>query len=141
MELHTLGVDGGYTQKDVQEVARAFTGWTIDQPRRSGQFVFRPWMHDRGEKVVLGQRISPGGGIEDGEKVIEIVCEQMGTTKDKVTPGTSFVNDLGADSLDTVELVMEFEDEFDLSIPDEDAEKIQTIGAAVQYLKDKLEAA
>jgi uncharacterized protein (DUF1800 family) len=81
MELHTLGVDGGYTQKDVQEVARAFTGWTIDQPRRSGQFVFRPWMHDREEKVVLGQRISPGGGIEDGEKVIEILSRHPNTAK------------------------------------------------------------
>jgi uncharacterized protein (DUF1800 family) len=81
MELHTLGVDGGYTQKDVQEVARAFTGWTIDQPRRSGQFVFRPWMHDRGEKVVLGQRISSGGGIEDGEKVLEILSRHPNTAK------------------------------------------------------------
>ena len=73
-----------------------------------------------------------------GEKVIEIVCEQMGTTKDKVTPNTSFVNDLGADSLDTVELVMEFEDEFDLSIPDEDAEKIQTVGDAIKYIEENV---
>jgi acyl carrier protein len=66
--------------------------------------------------------------------VIEIVCEQMGASKDKVTESTSFINDLGADSLDTVELVMEFEDEFDLNIPDEDAEKIQTVGDAVDYV-------
>src|SRR4029079_7732116 len=53
MELHTLGVDGGYTKKDVQEVARCFTGWTIQQPRQNGSFVFRPFMHDDGEKIVL----------------------------------------------------------------------------------------
>ena len=71
------------------------------------------------------------------ERVTRIVCNQMGTSADKVTPETSFVNDLGADSLDTVELVMEFEDEFEISIPDEDAEKIQTVGAAVDYIKSK----
>ncbi len=71
------------------------------------------------------------------DKVIEIVCEQMGVTKDKVTAETSFINDLGADSLDTVELIMEFEDAFDLSIPDEDAEKIQTVGDAITYVKEK----
>ena len=69
------------------------------------------------------------------DRVIEIVCEQMGATKDKVTEQTSFINDLGADSLDTVELVMEFEDEFDLNIPDEDAEKIQTVGDAIKYIE------
>ena len=68
------------------------------------------------------------------DKVIDIVCEQMGVTKDKVSPETSFINDLGADSLDTVELIMEFEDAFDLNIPDEVAEKIQTIGDAVKYV-------
>ena len=71
------------------------------------------------------------------ERVIRIVCDQMGATPDKVTPETSFINDLGADSLDTVELVMEFEDEFEISIPDEDAEKIQTVGAAIKYIEDK----
>jgi acyl carrier protein len=71
------------------------------------------------------------------EKVISIVCDQMGATPDKVTSDTSFINDLGADSLDTVELVMEFEDEFEISIPDEDAEKIQTVGAAVSYIQGK----
>ena len=70
------------------------------------------------------------------ERVIEIVCEQMGASRDKITPETSFIQDLGADSLDTVELVMEFEDEFDLNIPDEDAEKIQTVGDAVTYIKE-----
>jgi len=57
MELHTLGVDGGYTQQDVREVARCFTGWTIDRPRQGGGFIFRPRMHDFGEKVVLGHKI------------------------------------------------------------------------------------
>lgn len=72
------------------------------------------------------------------ERVVKIVCDQMGTTADKVTKDTSFINDLGADSLDTVELVMEFEDEFEISIPDEDAEKIQTVGAAIDYIGGKL---
>ncbi len=67
-------------------------------------------------------------------KVIDIICEQMGVDKSEITKETSFINDLNADSLDTVELVMEFEDEFDLSIPDEEAEKIQTVGAAVDYV-------
>ncbi len=68
------------------------------------------------------------------EKVTEIVSEQMGVDKGEITPETSFINDLNADSLDTVELVMEFEDEFDMSIPDEEAEKIQTVGAAIDYI-------
>ncbi len=68
------------------------------------------------------------------EKVIEIISEQMGADKSEITRETSFINDLNADSLDTVELVMEFEDEFDTSIPDEEAEKIQTVGAAVDYI-------
>ena len=77
---------------------------------------------------------------EDGkkieERVVEIVCEQMGASRDKITQETSFIQDLGADSLDTVELVMEFEDEFDLNIPDEDAEKIQTVGDAIKYIQE-----
>ena len=70
------------------------------------------------------------------DRVIEIVTEQMGVDKSQVNNETSFVNDLGADSLDQVELVMLFEDEFKLEIPDEDAEKIQTIGDAVKYIKE-----
>ncbi len=67
-------------------------------------------------------------------KIIDIISEQMGVDKSEVSRETSFINDLNADSLDTVELVMEFEDEFDMSIPDEEAEKIQTVGAAVDYI-------
>ncbi|MFO0907245.1 MAG: acyl carrier protein [Isosphaeraceae bacterium] len=70
------------------------------------------------------------------ERVIDIVSDQMGVAKDQVTRETSFVNDLGADSLDTVELVMEFEEEFDITIPDEAAEKIQTVGQAIQYIEE-----
>ena len=81
MELHTLGVDGGYTQRDVIEVARAFTGWTIDRPRVEGRFVFRPLMHDAGEKVVLGHRIPAGGGQDDGERVIEILTQHPSTAR------------------------------------------------------------
>jgi len=69
-------------------------------------------------------------------KVIEIISEQMGVDKSEITRDTSFINDLNADSLDTVELVMEFEDEFDMSIPDEEAEKIQTVGAAIDYISN-----
>jgi len=67
-------------------------------------------------------------------KVVDIISEQMGVDKSEIARETSFINDLNADSLDTVELVMEFEDEFDLSIPDEEAEKIQTVGAAIDYI-------
>ena len=69
------------------------------------------------------------------ERVIEIVAEQLGVDKEKITPETSFVNDLGADSLDTVELVMALEEEFETEIPDEEAEKITTVQQAVDYIK------
>ena len=72
-------------------------------------------------------------------KVREIICEQLGVSEDEVTPEASFIEDLGADSLDIVELVMAMEETFDVEIPDDDAEKIQTIGDAVAYLKEKLE--
>jgi acyl carrier protein len=71
------------------------------------------------------------------ERVIKIVCDSMGTTPDKVTRETSFIHDLGADSLDQVELVMELEDEFEITIPDEDAQKIQSVGHAVDYITTK----
>ena len=70
------------------------------------------------------------------ERVKEIICEQLGVEEDDIDPGKKFIEDLGADSLDTVELVMAFEEEFDLEIPDEDAEKIVTVGDALQYIKD-----
>jgi uncharacterized protein (DUF1800 family) len=85
MELHTLGVDGGYTQKDVTEVARAFTGWTIEQPRQGGSFRFDPRIHDLGEKVVLGHRIKAGGGISDGEQVLDILAKHPSTARFIVT--------------------------------------------------------
>jgi uncharacterized protein (DUF1800 family) len=81
MELHTLGVDGGYTQKDVQEVARAFTGWTIANPRQGGGFVFDPRMHDDGEKIVLGHKIKAGGGDRDGETVLDILASHPSTAR------------------------------------------------------------
>ena len=68
------------------------------------------------------------------ERVIDIVAEQLGVDKEKINRDTSFVNDLGADSLDTVELVMELEEEFDINIPDDAAEKIQTVGQAVEFI-------
>ena len=72
---------------------------------------------------------------ETDTKVIEIVSEQMGVDKSEITRETHFINDLNADSLDTVELVMEFEDEFETSIPDEQAEKIKTVGEAIDFIK------
>jgi uncharacterized protein (DUF1800 family) len=79
MELHTLGVDGGYTQKDVQEVARALSGWTIDAPNLGGSFVFRPEQHDADEKVVLGHALPAGRGIEDGEEVLDLLARAPAT--------------------------------------------------------------
>jgi acyl carrier protein len=70
------------------------------------------------------------------DKVIGIVANQLDVEKEKIKPETSFINDLGADSLDIVELVMEFEEAFDMSIPDEDAEKIRTVGDAINYIKE-----
>lgn len=71
------------------------------------------------------------------EKVKEIIVEQLGVNAEQVTPEASFIDDLGADSLDTVELVMAFEEEFGAEIPDEDAEKLTTVGSVVSYLKEK----
>ena len=103
MELHTLGVDGGYTQKDVIEVARALTGWSIRPPRQllthaqdprvrrfararcrtpsAGEFVFRPEVHDAEAKVVLGHKLEAGAGIEDGEEVLDILAQHPATAK------------------------------------------------------------
>jgi len=81
MELHTLGVDGGYTQKDVTEVARCFTGWTIKNPQQGGGFTFNERVHDKGEKLVLGVRIPAGGGKEDAEKVLDILANHPSTAR------------------------------------------------------------
>ncbi|OLC70807.1 MAG: hypothetical protein AUH87_03870 [Deltaproteobacteria bacterium 13_1_40CM_4_54_4] len=79
MELHTLGVDGGYTQKDVQEVARCFTGWTIRRPQGEAKFYFEPRIHDAGEKTVLGHRIPAGGGMDDGLQVLDLLARHPST--------------------------------------------------------------
>jgi len=80
MELHTLGVDGGYTQKDVTEVARCFTGWTIEKPRENPQFKFDERLHDPDPKTVLGKKIH-SGGMKDGEEVIELLAKNPNTAK------------------------------------------------------------
>jgi uncharacterized protein (DUF1800 family) len=81
LELHTLGVDGGYTQQDVINVARAFTGWTIKPPAQGGGFVFRPQVHDAGEKVVLGHKLAAGRGMEDAEDVLDILARNPATAR------------------------------------------------------------
>jgi len=81
LELHTLGVDGGYTQQDVINVARALTGWTIKPPATGGGFVFRPEMHDAGEKIVLGHKLKAGRGMEDGEDILDIVSRHPATAR------------------------------------------------------------
>lgn len=73
---------------------------------------------------------------EIAQKVKSIIIDKLGVEESEVTPEASFTNDLGADSLDTVELIMEFEKEFDISIPDEHAENIQTVGHAITYLEE-----
>jgi len=83
LELHTLGVDGGYTIQDVQEVARCFTGWSVENRfgRRRGQFVFRSDLHDDGPKRVLGQRLLSRGGVNDGEQVLDLLASHPSTAK------------------------------------------------------------
>ena len=80
MELHTLGVEGGYTQSDVTEVARCFTGWTIDKPRQNPAFKFDERLHDGNPKIVLGKNIH-AGGMKDGEEVIELLSRHPNTAK------------------------------------------------------------
>ena len=79
LELHTLGVDGGYTQQDVINVARAFTGWTIQPPAQGGGFLFRPQVHDAGDKIVLGHKLAAGRGMEDAEDVLDILAKSPAT--------------------------------------------------------------
>lgn len=94
LELHTLGVNGGYTQKDVTDVARCFTGWTIRGPRQGDGFYFNPKQHDTGEKIVLGIRIPAGGGIEDGLRVIDILSRHPATAHFiSLSLATRFVSD------------------------------------------------
>jgi uncharacterized protein (DUF1800 family) len=81
LELHTLGVDGGYTQADVIAAARALTGWTIAGPRQGGGFAFTPFMHDAGEKRVLGRTLKGGRGIEDGEELLDLVARHPSTAR------------------------------------------------------------
>jgi uncharacterized protein (DUF1800 family) len=81
MELHTLGVDAGYTQKDVTEVARALTGWTIQNPRLGGSYRFDARLHDPGPKVVLGHTVKAGGGEHDGEQVLDILARHPSTAR------------------------------------------------------------
>jgi len=81
LELHTLGVDGGYTQQDVINVARAFTGWTIKPPAQGGGFIFRPQVHDAGPKVVLGHKLAAGRGMEDAEDVLDILARNPATAR------------------------------------------------------------
>ncbi|RKG85872.1 DUF1800 domain-containing protein [Corallococcus terminator] len=81
LELHTLGVDGGYTQDDVREVARCFTGWTVRKPRKEPDFLFRPVAHDAEAKVVLGQAIPSGGGEKDGERVLDLLANHPSTAR------------------------------------------------------------
>jgi uncharacterized protein (DUF1800 family) len=81
MELHTLGVDGGYTQKDVTELARVFTGWSIARPREGSGFMYRRNQHDKGDKTVLGIRIAAGGGIEEGERMVRYLANHPSTAR------------------------------------------------------------
>ncbi len=81
MELHTLGVNGGYTQRDVIEVARCFTGWSIEAPRKGGGFIYKDRVHDKGEKIVLGHVIPAGGGENDGERVLDILAAHPSTAR------------------------------------------------------------
>jgi uncharacterized protein (DUF1800 family) len=99
MELHTLGVDGGYTQKDVTEVARCFTGWTIDKPRMYADFKFDDRLHDPDSKLVLGKKIH-SGGMKDGEQVIDLLVHHPSTAKFISTKlARRFVSDIPPASL------------------------------------------
>jgi acyl carrier protein len=84
------------------------------------------------------QGVRPMASVAIEEQVKQIICEKLSVKPEQITPATSFINDLGADSLDTVELVMEFEDKFGMQIPDEEAEKLLTVGDALKYIEDRV---
>ncbi len=99
LELHTLGVDGGYTQADVVAVARAFTGWTM-QPREGSGFRFVPALHDRVAKTVLGHTLPAGRGIEDGEAVLDLLSTHPATARRVARMlATRFVSDTPPEAL------------------------------------------
>jgi len=100
LELHTLGVDGGYSQQDIGEVARAFTGWTIRLPRRGGEALFDPRRHDSGARTVLGQAIPAGGGRAAGERVLDLLARHPATARHIATKlATRFVSDTPPEAL------------------------------------------
>jgi acyl carrier protein len=98
----------------------------------TGRDAFKPSLHSKANKEKNFMSDKP---VE--EKVKEIIVEQLGVNPEQVTPTASFIEDLGADSLDIVELVMAFEEEFSVEVPDEDAEKLQTVGDVVKYIEEK----
>jgi acyl carrier protein len=87
---------------------------------------------------VKRQPLSEGSSVSVEQKVIEIVCEHLAVNKEQVTRATNFIDDIGADSLDIVELIMELEEEFDIQIPDDQAEKIKTVGEAIDYIEREI---
>ena len=113
---------------------KPFTLFRVGEPPGTGQF---QWTTRPG--AIHRTTINRGSIMETdlAGKIIAIIADKLGVEEEEITPESSFTNDLGADSLDTVELIMEFEKDFDVSIPDEDAEKIITVGDALNYLKEK----
>jgi uncharacterized protein (DUF1800 family) len=79
LELHTLGVEGGYTQQDVGDVARIFTGWSVERPLQGGGFVFNEWAHDRSNKTVLGTEFPAGHGLDEGERLLRMLASHPST--------------------------------------------------------------
>ena len=125
--MYAAGLAVNIPAKIIKEMSKFWFGFLSV----TAEIKVRKFLFDKGDKKVSADDVDIQA-IEN--KVVEIISEQMGVDKSEITRETSFINDLNADSLDTVELVMEFEDEFDMSIPDEEAEKIQTVGAAIDYI-------